>query len=309
RNNDLPTHVLLVPLKEQVVGRARLMLTVLMAAVGFLLLIACVNVANLSLARATSRQREIGVRAALGAGRGRIVRQMFTESLLLAVVGTALGLPIAKAGIAALVALSPDQLPRLQTVHLDFGVLAFTTWVTVFTALVFGLAPAFTTLRTNVNSSLKDASSRGSTSGAGHSTLRNWLVVSEVALALVLLAGAGLLLRTFSNLQHVEMGFQPNHVLTFHIDLPEKRYPKEDDFIGFYKNLAARLKALPGVQLVAESADVPWDGYDENSDFEIVGAPPEAHRDIEAQYRFVSPDYFRAVGTPLTSGRFFAEAD
>jgi predicted permease len=309
RNNDLTTHVLLVPLKEQVVGRARLMLTVLMAAVGFLLLIACVNVANLSLARATSRQREIGVRAALGAGRGRIVRQMFTESLLLAVVGTALGLPIAKAGIAALVALSPDQLPRLQTVHLDFGVLAFTTWVTVFTALVFGLAPAFTTLRTNVNSSLKDASSRGSTSGAGHSTLRNWLVVSEVALALVLLAGAGLLLRTFSNLQHVEMGFQPNHVLTFHIDLPEKRYPKEDDFIGFYKNLAARLKALPGVQLVAESADVPWDGYDENSDFEIVGAPPEAHRDIEAQYRFVSPDYFRAVGTPLTSGRFFAETD
>jgi len=309
RDNDLTTHELLVPLKEQVVGRARLMLTVLMAAVGFLLLIACVNVANLSLARATSRQREIGVRAALGAGRGRIVRQMFTESLLLAVVGTALGLPIAKAGIAALVALGPDKLPRLQTVHLNFGVLAFTTCVTVLTAMGFGLAPAFTTLRTNVNSSLRDSGSRGSTSSARQSTLRNWLVVTEVALALVLLAGAGLLLRTFSNLQHVEMGFQPEHVLTFHIDLPEKRYPKEDDFIRFYKNLAARLKALPGVQLVAESADVPWDGYDENSDFEIVGAPPQAHRDIEAQYRFASPDYFRAVGTPLISGRFFAETD
>ena len=160
-----------------------------------------------------------------------------------------------------------------------------------------------------MNSSLRDTGSRGSTNAASHSRLRNALVVSEIALALVLLAGAGLLMRTFSNLQHVEMGFQPEHVLTFQTDLPEKRYPKDDDFIRFYKDLTARLKALPGVQFVAESADVPWDGYDENSDFEIVGASAERNRDVEAQYRFASPDYFRAVGIPLISGRFFQESD
>jgi predicted permease len=309
RDNDLSTHVLLVPLKEEIVGRARLMLTVLMAAVGFLLLIACVNVANLSLARATARQREIGVRSALGAGRGRILRQMLTESLLLAALGTALSLPLAKAGIAALVALSPDQVPRLQAVHLDLGALAFTTAVTVFTALIFGLAPAFATLHNDVNRSLRDTGSRGSTDSAGHSTLRDWLVVSEVALALVLLAGAGLLVRTFQNLQHVEMGFQPEHVLTFHVDLPDKRYPKDDNFIHFYKSLHARLKALPGVQLAAESADIPWDGYDENSNFEVIGGSAELNRDAEAQYRFASPEYFRAVGIPLIGGRFFEETD
>src|SRR5262249_17440661 len=309
RNNELTTHVLLVPLKEEVVGRARLMLTVVMAAVAFLLLIACVNVANLSLARATSRQREIGIRSVLGAGRSRIVRQMLTESLLLAVIGTVVGLPLAKWGIAALVALRPEHLPRLRTIHLDLGVLAFTTGVTVLTALVFGLAPALATLRTDVNRTIRDTGSRGATSGTGHSALRNWLVVSEIALALVLLAGAGLLMRTFMNLQHVEMGFQPDHVLTFHLNPPQKRYPKDGDSIRFCKTLTARLRALPGVQLVGESSDIPWDGYDENSNFEIVGGSAEQNREIEAQYHFASPDYFRAVGIPLVSGRFFAETD
>jgi predicted permease len=308
-DNNQNSHILIVPLKEEVVGRARLMLTVVMAAVGFLLLIACVNVANLSLARATSRQREIGVRAVLGAGRGRILRQMFTESLLLALIGTALGLPLAKWGIATLVALSPEQLPRLQTIHLDFEVLAFTTAVTMITALVFGIAPALTTLRTDVNHTIRDSGSRGATSGSGHAALRNWLVVSEIALALVLLAGAGLLMRTFLNLQHVEMGFQPEHVLTFHVSPPQKRYPGEEDFIRFCKNLTTRLQALPGVQLVGESSDIPWDGYDENSNFDIVGGSAEQNRETEAQYHFVSPDYFRAVSIPLLSGRFFAETD
>jgi predicted permease len=308
-NNNQDSHVLIVPLKDEVVGRARLMLSVVMAAVGFLLLIACVNVANLSLARATSRQREIGVRAVLGAGRGRLLRQMLTESLLLAAVGTALGLPLAKWGVVALVAVSPTQLPRLQSVHLDFGVLAFTIGVTVITALVFGLAPALATLRTDVNRTIRDTGSRGSTASSGPATLRNWLVVSEIALALMLLAGAGLLMRTFLNLQHVEMGFRPGHVLTFHINPPQKRYPKDDDFIRFQKNLTARLRALPGAQLVAEASDIPWDGYDENSNFSIVGASAEVNNSTEAQYHFVSPDYFRAVGIPLLSGRFFAETD
>src|SRR5262249_26228751 len=150
-----------------------------------------------------------------------------------AAIGTMLGLPLAKLGIEALVALSPEQLPRLHAVHLDLGVLAFATIATVVTALIFGLAPALATLRTDVNSSLRDTGNRGSTSAASHSTLRNWLVVSEITLALVLLAGAGLLMRTFSNLQHVDMGFQPERVLTFHTDLPDKRYPKDEDFIRF----------------------------------------------------------------------------
>ena len=308
RGNDLTSHVLLVPLKEQVVGRARLILTVAMAAVGFLLLIACVNVANLSLARATSRQREIGVRSALGANRPRIVRQILTESLLLAAMGTIVGLPLAQAGIAALVALSPEQLPRVQAVRLDFAVLAFATITTVITAVIFGLAPALATSRTDVNGSMRERG-RGSTAGARNSAVRDWLVVSEIALALVLLAGAGLLMRTFSNLQHVEMGFQPEHVLVFHTDLPDKRYPTDEQFIQFYKNLNARLKALPGVQFVAESTDVPWDGYDENSSFEIVGASEARNRDADAQYHFVSPEYFSAAGIPLISGRFFQETD
>src|SRR5262249_44682138 len=283
RGNDLTTHVLLVPLKEEVVGRARLMLTVVMAAVGFLLLVACVNVANLSLARATSRQREIGVRSTLGAGRGRILQQMLTESLLLAACGALLGLPLAKAGSGALFALSPEQLPRLHAVLLDLGALVFATVAMVATALIFGLAPALATLRTDVNSSLRDTGSRGSTSAASHTRLRNGLVVSEIALALVLFAGARLFMRTLSNLQHVDRGFQPEHVLTFQVDLPEKRYPKDEDFIAFYKKLYARLKALPDVQFVAESADVPWDGYDENSNFEIVGASAERNKEAEAQ--------------------------
>ncbi|HSC44326.1 MAG TPA: ABC transporter permease, partial [Candidatus Acidoferrum sp.] len=309
RGNDFSEHVLLVPLKEQVVGRARLILTVVMAAVGFLLLIACVNVANLSLARATARQREIGVRSALGANRTRIVRQMLTESLLLAAIGTVLGLPLAKAGIAALVALSPEQLPRVQAVQLDWVVLIFATITTVVTALIFGLAPALATARRDVDATIRERGSRGSTSGARHRALRDWLVVSEIALALVLLAGAGLLMRTFSNLQHVEMGFQPAHVLVFHTDLPEKRYPKDEQFIQFYKDLYARLKALPGVQFVAETTDVPWDGYDENASFEIVGASAERNNDAGAQYHFVSPEYFSATGIPLISGRFFEETD
>jgi len=309
RGNDLTEHVLLVPLKEQVVGRARLILTVVMGAVGFLLLIACVNVANLSLARASSRQREIGVRSALGANRPRIVRQMLTESLLLAAIGTALGLPLAMAGIATLIALSPEQLPRVHAVKLDIAVLAFTTIATVVTALIFGLAPALATARTDVNFSMRGSGSRGSNGGARHSTLRHGLVVTEIALALVLLAGAGLLMRTFRNLQHVEMGFRPDNALVFHADLPDKRYPSDEQFIEFYKNLYTRLKALPGVQFVAEATDVPWDGYDENSSFEIVGASPERNRDAEAQYHFVSPEYFRAVGIPLIRGRFFEETD
>ena len=306
---DKDARTLIVPLKEEIVGRARLMLFVLLGAVGFLLLIACVNVANLSLARATGRFREVAIRTVLGAGRFRIVRQLLTESLLLSFLGCLLGLLFAVWGVDALVALSPGQLPRLELVHIDSRVLLFAILVTLVTAVVFGLAPAFATLHSNVGQSLKDGD-RGTTVGANRGRLRSWLVATEIALALVLLAGAGLLMRTFVNLQHVNPGFEPDHVLTFHTELPAKRYGKDDNFIAFYKNLVVRLQKLPGVQFVGVGSDVPWTGYDENTDMEIEGRPTDPNaQSPEARYHFATPDYFSAIGIPLLSGRFFNDAD
>ncbi len=300
--------ILIVPLKEEIVGQARLMLLVLLGSVGFLLLIACVNVANLSLARATSRHREIAVRSVLGAGGFRIARQLLTESLLLASAGCAFGLVFAWWGVAALVALSPENLPRLQSVRVDAPVLFFAALITVATALLFGLAPAFAVLREDVNKSLKDGD-RGSTASADRGRLRDWLVTAEIALALVLLTGGGLLMRTFFNLQHVNAGFEAAQVLTFHTDLPGKRYAADGSFIRFYKDLTARIQSLPGVESVGVSSDVPWTGYDDNSTFDIEGRPANPNETVEARYHFVSPDYFRAMGIPLISGRFYALTD
>ncbi len=301
-------HALVVPLKEEIVGRARLMLSVLMGAVGFLLLIACVNVANLALSRATGRNREIAMRSVLGASGLRIVRQLLTESFVLAFLGCIFGVIFAVWGVDALIALSPDKLPRLQAVHIDGRVLLFAVLVTFFTAVIFGLAPALAIVRSDVNRSLKDGD-RGSTAGGGRGQLRNWLVATEMALALVLLAGAGLLMRTFVNLEHVNMGFNPDHVLTFHTDLPGKRYPDNASWIRFYQNLAARLQALPGVQTVGIGSDIPWTGYDENTSFDIDGRATDPNNSPEARYHFASPDYFRAAGIPLLSGRFASLAD
>lgn len=300
--------ILIVPLKEEIVGQARLMLQVLLGSVGFLLLIACVNVANLSLARATSRHREIAMRSVLGAGGFRIVRQLLTESLLLSSGGCLLGLIFAWWGVAALIALSPQNLPRLQSVKVDAPVLIFAVLITVVTAVLFGLAPALAVLREDVSKSLKDGD-RGSTASAARGRLRDWLVTAEIALALVLLAGGGLLMRTFLNLQHVDAGFVPAHVLTFHTDLPGKRYTNSASFVRFYKDLTERLRALPGVQTVGVTSDLPWTGYDENSSFDIEGRPENLNESVEARYHFVSPDYFRAIGIPLISGRFYALTD
>ncbi len=302
------TRVLVVPLKEEVVGHARQMLLVLMGAVGFLLLIACVNVANLSLARATSRHREIAMRSVLGAGGFRIVRQLLTESLLLAFVGCVIGLAFANLGVDALVALAPANFPRLHAIHIDWQVLLFAAGATVLTAILFGLAPAIGILRADLNTSLKDGD-RGTSASGGRARLRDWLATAEIALALVLLVGAGLMARTFVNLQHVNAGFQSAHVLTFHIDVPHERYKDDAKFIRFYQDLTARLQALPGVQLVGATSDIPWTGYDENASFGIEGRPDNSGASPEARFHFVSPDYFRAIGTPVISGRFFAVTD
>lgn len=305
-NKDARSKVVL--LKEEIVGRARAMLLVLLGAAGFVLLIACVNVANLMLARAAARRREMAVRSVLGAGRLRLIRQLLTESALLALLGGALGWLVAYWGVDALLALSPDKLPRLQAVHMDGRVLGFTLVVALLTAVLFGLAPAVETLKTNPNESLKEGE-RGTTSGSARARLRSVLVTAEVALALVLLIGAGLLLRSFVALQHVEPGFRPDHVLTMAIDLPDKRYPEMADAARFYERLLERVRALPGVQSAGIASDIPWTGYDENSNFDIEGRPPEPGHEPEGRYHFVTPGYFEAIGTPLLGGRFFTAAD
>jgi predicted permease len=305
---DYDAHTLIVPLKEEIVGRARLMLIVLMGTVAFLLFIACVNVANLALTRATARYREIAIRSVLGAAAWRIIRQLLTESFLLAFLGCAFGLILAEGGVRGLVALSPNKIPRLQLVHIDTQVLLFALIITTVTALLFGLAPALALARINPNASLKDGD-RTSSSGGTRAHLRYALVTSEVALALILLTGAGLLLRTFVNLEHVDPGFNPSGALTFHIDLPGMRYPKQADRIRFYQNLTERLQALPGVQSVGIGSDIPWSGYDENSSFQMAGVPFDPNRSPEARYHFASPDYFRALGIPLLAGRFFQLTD
>jgi predicted permease len=304
-DDDLQNRVSLIPLKEDVVGRAREMLIVVMGAVGFLLLIACVNVANLSLARAAGRQREIAMRSVLGASRFRIVRQLLAESLLLAVAGCAGGVLLANWGITALLALAPDKFPRVAAVHLDARVLAFAVFATIFTAILFGLIPALSIPRADVNATLKDGDR--SATASGHLRLRNWLAVAEIALALVVLVGAGLLARTFYNLQRVNAGFSASNVLTFELDVPQARYGDDTKYIAFYRSLVSRLQALPGVETVGVTSDLPWTKYDENLMFGVVGQ--NANDAKPARFHFVSPDYFRAVRVPMITGRFFAETD
>jgi predicted permease len=303
-HDDLQNRVSLIPLKEDVVGRAREMLTVVMGVVGFLLLIACVNVANLSLARAAGRQREIAMRSVLGANRFRIVQQLLVESFLLAFAGCGLGVLIASLGIDVLMTLAPDKFPRLQAIHIDWRVLLFAIGATILTAILFGLVPALAIPQTDVNSALKDGG-RGTT--AGHLRLRNWLAVTEIALALVVLAGAGLMARTFYNLQRVNAGFQADHVLTFQLDVPQARYGDDPKYIAFFRNLVSRLQALPGVESVGVTSDLPWTTYDENLTFHVVGKSDAQPN--ESRFHFVSPDYFQVVRTPLISGRFFAQTD
>ncbi|MFL6276642.1 MAG: ABC transporter permease [Blastocatellia bacterium] len=296
------------PLHQEIVGRARTTLLVLLGAVAFVLLIACVNVANLMLARATTREREMAVRASLGAGRMRLVRQLLTESLLIAVLGGAAGLLLAGWLIDALIALGPSQLPRLQAVKMDWQILGFTLAVTLLTGLLFGLVPAWQGAKLNLNELLKEGG-RGGTGGARQRRLRNVLVAAEVALALILMVGAGLLLRSFVKLQQIDPGFNPEGVLTMKLTLPLARYPKSEPTVAFYKSLIERVAALPGVEGVGASSDLPWSGYDENAGFDIEGKtfPPE--QGPEARFHFVTPEYFHTVGVPLVAGRWFDAND
>jgi putative ABC transport system permease protein len=287
--------------------RIRPALLVLLGAVGFVLLIACANVANLLLARATTRQKEFAIRTALGASRSRIVRQLLTESILLSVAGGGLGLLLARWGVKLIIAVSPNSIPRSREINLDGRVLAFTIGVSVLTGIIFGLVPALQSSKPDLNETLKDAG-RGST-GSRH-LFRSGLVVSEVALTLVLLIGAGLMIRSFYHLQQVDPGFNDDHLLTFNISLPPKKYPEEAQKINFYEQLAEKIRALPGVQTVGVSSGLPLGNNGWQTSFRVEGQPePEPGHTPLTEACVATPDYFQAMGITLLTGRNFTEQD
>ncbi len=298
-----------VPLRDQMVGDISTTLWTLLAAVVFVLLIACVNVANLLLARAGSREKEIALRAALGANPARLARQLLTESILLALAGGLLGLLLATWSISILRQLGPATLPRLKEITIDWRVLGFTLLVSFITGIVFGLAPALASMRSDLNSILR-SSGRGTTGSRARARLRNALVVCEMAACVVLLTGAGLLIRSFARLQSVNPGFQPDHVLTMQLSLPETRYSGLK--VGlFYSQLVERLQALPGVRSAGIARKVPLSsGADASLNFIVENRPVEASAEQpRAKYRAVSAGYFEALGIPLIRGRYFDRTD
>ncbi len=298
--------VFVMPMLDYSVRDVRVVLYTLLGAVGCVLLIACANIANLLLARATARHRELSIRAALGASRFRLVRQLLTESVLLALCGGAAGLLVARWGLDALLALAPTDLPRASSIHLDAGVLAFSFFLSVLTGVVFGVAPAWLAAHTDMNESLKQGS-RGSTDARGR--LRGALVVIEVAFALVLLGGAGLLARSFMRLTHVDPGFNPKDATVLRLTLPEKKYEKVEQQVAFADALLERLRALPGVQAAGLTHTMPLIG-DWVLTFQIAGRPKIAPSDLPStNYYSVTPDYFHAMGIPLIRGRLFTPQD
>ncbi len=301
-----------LPLHQQMVGAIRKPLLVLLATVAIVLLIACANIANLLLARATSRQKEIAIRAALGAGRRRIIRQLLTESLLLSLAGGAIGLLLAVWGNSLLVSLIPRDVPRIADVGVDVRILLFTLALSVVTGLIFGLVPALQASRFDLNASLKDGT-RGTTAGAGQNRLRSLLVVSEVAMALVLLIGAALLMKSFMRLLDVAPGFNPDNVLTLEIqlaDLEPSRYAREEERTKFFQQLMDRLEAVPGVEKAGGVLSLPLSGAFESTDLILEGqeSTPDAQRP-EADYTVVTPNYFETLQIPLLQGRQFNTHD
>jgi predicted permease len=299
----------LVPLHEDLVAGIRPSLLVLLGAVGFVLLIACANVANLLLARAAGRQKEIAIRTAMGASRVRVIRQLLTESLLLSLVGGTLGLLLALWGVDLLVAASPVDIPRLKEVGLDTSVLVFTISVSVLTGIIFGLAPAWQATKIDLNEALKEGS-RGSTEGLRHNRLRSLLVVSEVALSLVLLISAGLLIKSFLRLREVNPGFDAENVLTTSLSLSRTKYAKPEQQQLFFQEVSRRIKDVHGVEAVGLVDPLPLSGSFSANTFFIEGRPPAAPEDKpSSNFRHVSPDYFRAMNIPLLRGRIFNERD
>jgi putative ABC transport system permease protein len=296
-------------LQEQMVGNLRPVMITLTAAVGFVLLIACVNLANLLLSRSTARRREMGIRSSLGAGRARLIRQLLTESVLLGLLGAVFGLVLAKLGTGLLVNLSPNILPRAKEIALDARALAFTGAIAVLTGLLFGLAPAIHMAKTDLMSSLRDGG-RGNAIGFRRNRLRSVLVVGEVALALMLLSGAGLLMRSFYRLESMDPGFDPHGLLTFHTNLPGAKYKTDESQAEFYRRALEQIRAIPGVSAAGAAQIFPLAGDDYILSFTQLGKPPvQEGNEPSAAYYASTPGYFSALRIPIKAGRDFNEHD
>ena len=296
-----------VPALESLIGDTRPALLILLGAVGCVLLIACANVANLLLARATSRHKEIAIRAALGASRWRVVRQLLTESVLLSLGGGATGLLLALWGTDVLVALGPRNIPRLTEISLDSSVLFFTLLISLLTGVIFGLAPALHATKSDLTESLKEGG-RGSTEGALRNRVRSALVVAEIAIALVLLVSASLLIQSFLRLERVAPGFNPHHVLTFSLDLPETRYSTVQQ-AAFYRQLISRIETLPGVTQASAVLPLPLSRSQMGVGFEIEGRPMAQGDLPETDFSTIGLNYFHTMGIPLVKGRDFTAHD
>ncbi len=305
------TTAYLVPVDEEIVGsEMRRGLWVLLGAVIFLLLIACTNVSNLLLVRASVRQRELALRVALGAGTWRILRQWLTESLLLALLSAGMGVLLAAWGLKVIKLYGADQLPRIGEVQINLAVLSFTVLISIFTAILFSLLPALKASRPDINEVLK-AGAKTATSSGSSQLWRDSLVVAEVALGLVLLIGAGLMMRSFASLANVHPGFDPNNVLTARITLSGATYDDDTQARRRYASQTIeQLKALPGVESAALVAPMPFSGADIGGDFKIEGDPlPEPGREPAANVRNVTSEYFQTIRIPLLKGRYFTDQD
>ena len=298
-----------LPVNDYIVGDVRPALVALLVAVTLVLLIAAVNVANLTLVRAASRVKEISIRTALGASRGRIVRRLLTESLLLAIAGGSLGTLCAVWGVSLLIKLAPENLPRLHEIRIDAFVLWWTALISLLTGVVFGLAPAWQSSRLNLNEALRDGG-RSTTESAGKRRWRNLFVITELALAVMLVTGAGLLIKSLWRLQQVDLGINAERVLTMQVVLRGQRYEKPEHARVFNSRLVEQTRSLPGVRAAAVSNSLPPDETDFSSNFTIQGQTVAANEEPQiAYFTKVSPEYFQALGIPLRSGRTFTGAD
>jgi putative ABC transport system permease protein len=300
------TDVKFVPLHAQVVGSFRTALLVLFGAVGFVLLIGCANVANLLLARAARRQREVAIRSALGAGRLRLIRQLVTESLVLAILGGGLGVLLAGWGISLLKLILPGNFPNPDAVRINGPVLLFTIFSSLATGLIFGLAPALQTSRVSLTGTLKEGERGGDS--RQHDRLRSILVVSEMALAIILLMGTGLLLHSFVRLQEVDPGFKPDHLLTMEVSLPDVKYP-DPQKAAFFARLLEQVRGLPGVESAGAVGHLPLAGDIESYDMEVASRAPLPNEYANPDCHVVEPGYFEAMKIPLVAGRYFDKRD
>jgi putative ABC transport system permease protein len=308
-NKDYTAEV--IPLREQMVGNVRPALWILLGAVGLVLLIACANVANLLLSRVAAREKEIALRTALGARRSRVIRQLLTESLLLSLMGSALGLLVAWWGIGALVAISPRDLVNLQNVGINLTVLAWTLGISLATGILFGIAPALVATRVNLNDALKEGGKGSEGQGSRSRLLRGVLVAGEVAIALMLLAGAGLLVKSFAQLRSINTGFETDNVLTMVLRLPASKYKEDPQYVAFFRQALERVRALPGVRSAGIVNYLPlYGGLGAATGFNVEGRPePPRGTGPSTNVRVADAAYFNAMGIPVLRGRNFTDAE